>query len=120
MVLAEEDFDADILNPIAGNHASVDAVLKALFDGGQKVIGNRTTDDRIDPQKVVAFVVVELTHAGKPGFAAKFLGLAAGGERKHADVNFAELPATAALLFVAVASFGVALHGLAIGNFRLL
>src|SRR5437870_53696 len=101
MMFAEENLDADILNAIAGNHASVDAVLEALVDGGQEVIRNGTTDDRIDPQKVVTFVVVELSHAGKAGFAAKFLGFAAGRERKHADVDFAELPATTALLFVA-------------------
>ena len=42
------------------------------------------------------------------------------GHRKHADVHFAELAASARLLLVAIAAFGRGLNRFAIGNLGLL
>ena len=59
-MLAEVDFDADVLHLIAGDHAALEPLLESLFDGRQKVVGNRAADDRIDPQEIVLRVVVKL------------------------------------------------------------
>ena len=93
--------------------------MKALFHGRQKVVGNRAADDRIDPQEVVLFVVVEFPHVREAVLGAELLDLGVFGEREHANVHFAELAAAARLLLVAIASLGLVLDRFAIGNFRL-
>ncbi len=120
VILAEVDFDADVLNLIAGDHAALQAFHKAFFHGGQKVVRNGAADDGIDPQEVVLFVVVKFAHVREMrSLVQNSAWIRVFGKREHADVDFAELAATAGLFFVAVTSLGLVLNGFAIGDFWL-
>ncbi len=81
MVLAEVDFDAQVLHLVAGDDAAIQPLLEALFDGRHEVAGNHAAHDRVDPQEVIAFVVVELFIEGNVHFVAVLLDIGAAGKR---------------------------------------
>src|SRR5688572_26050065 len=64
----------------------------------------------------MVLVVLEIFERWKALLDDIFLGLGAARKRIHTDVYFAELPAAARLLFVAIAALGVGLNCLAERN----
>ncbi len=116
MVLAEVDFDADILHAVSGNHAALQPVAEPLLHGGHEVARDRAAHDRVDPEEVVRLVVVNFLHRGEAFLGCVLLDVRAGRQREHADVDLGELAASAALLLVAVAACGVCLDRFAVGD----
>ena len=94
-------------------------LFEALLDSGQKIVWNRPAHDRIDPQKIVDRVVMEVAHRVEALLGGELFDVRAGGHGKQPDVDLAKLAAAAGLLLVSVASFGGGLDRFAIGNFGL-
>ena len=121
MVFAEVDFDADILNRIAGDDPLLEPLEKAFFNRGHEVAGDRAAHHGIDPQKIVlARDSASILRCGKSFLGGELFRIGPFGEGINPRVDLGELPRPARLLLVAVASLGVGLHRFAIGDFGFL